>query len=197
MAGILRACLTLSAALLSFSLVTPAQSAEYSVDGWKLGGTVTGPALQSYSCRPSSALAQLTSCTRTQMRNRGYNYSAFGTVMHDESGATIFLKVKVSPVQIKRDEIEREIVQLSGELGSKPASVDWTSAYGDQPTSVIAQWGHLKLEAIDSNANVDVEAGKYPAMDMLVDTIGDAQRSVKAGMQVYRILGGTGYIYSA
>ena len=66
-----------------------------------------------------------------------------------------------------------------------------------RPTSVIAQWGQIKLEVIDSNANDDVEAGKYPAMDVLVDTLGDVQRSVKSGMQVYRILGGTGYIYSA
>ena len=126
MTGISRAFMPLSAALFLFSLVTPAQSVEYSVDGWKLGGAVTGPGLQSYSCKPSNAFAQLTSCTRTQTRNRGYNYSAFGTVMHNENGATVFLKVKVAPVQIKKDEIEKEIVQLSGELGGKPASVDWS-----------------------------------------------------------------------
>jgi len=189
--------MTLSAALVWYTVVTPAQSVEYSVDGWKLGGSVTGPGLQSYNCKLSNAFAQLTSCTRTQTRNRGYNYSAIGTVMHDESGATTFVKVKVAPVQIKKDEVEKEIVQLSGELGGKPASVDWNSAHDDQPTSVIAQWGQIKLEAIDSNANDDVEAGKYPAIDVLVDTLGDVQRSVKANMQVYRILGGTGYIYSA
>ena len=62
---------------------------------------------------------------------------------------------------------------------------------------MIAQWGQIKLEVMTTSASDDVGAGKFPAMDAIVDTLGDVQRSVKAGMQVYRILGGTGYIYSA
>jgi tetratricopeptide (TPR) repeat protein len=193
-----RAHITLFTALLSLSLTAPAQSVEYSVDGWKLGGTVTGPGLQSYSCKPSNAFAQLTSCSRTQTRSRGYNYSAFGTVMHDDNGAIVLLKVKVAPVQITRKEIEQEIVQLSGELGSKPAlQPEWAEASGDQPASVIARWGQIKLEVIDSDAGTAVESGQYPAMDALVDTLGDVQRSIKSGFQIYRILGGMGFIYSA
>jgi hypothetical protein len=76
--------------------------------------------LQPYSCKPDPAFEQLTSCTRTQTRNRGYDYSAVGTLMHNENGAIVFLKVKVAPVKISEDEIKKETVQLSGELGGKP-----------------------------------------------------------------------------
>jgi hypothetical protein len=72
--------------------------------------------LQPYSCKPDPAFEQLTSCTRTQTRNRGYDYSAVGTLMHNENGAIVFLKVKVAPVKISEDEIKKETVQLSGEL---------------------------------------------------------------------------------
>jgi hypothetical protein len=66
--------------------------------------------LQSDSCKPDPAFEQLTSCTRTQTRNRGYDYSASGTLMHNDNGAIVFVKVKVAPVKISEDEIKKEIV---------------------------------------------------------------------------------------
>jgi tetratricopeptide (TPR) repeat protein len=197
MAAISRACVTLLAALLWLSLVEPAQSVEYTVDGWKLGTIVTGPSLQSYSCKPSNAFEQLTSCNRTQTRNRGYDYGTFGTVMHNESGVTVLLKVKVAPVRISKNEIQKEIVELSRELGGRPVAIDWVDGNADQPPSVIARWGQIKLESVDSDASDAVQSGKYPSIDVLVDTLGDVQRSVQSGLQVYRILGGTGFVYSA
>ena len=197
MISISRADVTLFATFLWLSLVAPAQSVEYAVDGWKLGDTVTGPGLQSYNCKPTNALAQLTSCNRTQTRNRGYNYNAFGILMHSENGAIVFLKVKVAPVQISKNEIQKEIADLSRELGSQPVSTDWVDANTDRPASVIVRWGQIKLESVDSEASDAVESGKYPAIGVLVDTLGDVQRSVQSGLEVYRILGGTGFIYSA
>ena len=196
MAATSRACATLPALLWLF-LAEPAQSVEYAVDGWTLGTVATAASLQSYTCKPHTAFVQLTSCNRTQARSRGYNYSAFGTVMHNENGVTVFLKVKVAPVRISKSEIQKEIVELSRELQGQPVSVDWMDGSGDGPTSVIARWGQAKLENIDSDANEAVESGKYPSMDVLVDNLGEVQRSVQSGLQVYRILGGTGFIYSA
>ena len=197
MVAISRACLALPVALLWLSLVEPAHSIEYAVDGWKLGAIVTGPSLQSYSCKPDAAFEQLTACSRTQTRNRGYNYSAFGTLMHSEKGAIVFLKVKVAPVQISKDEIRKEIADLSREIGSQPVSTNWVDANTDRPASVIVRWGQIKLESVDTDASDTVQSGKYPAIGVLVDTLGDVQRSVKSGLEVYRILGGTGFIYSA
>jgi hypothetical protein len=88
------------------------------VDGLKLGQAVGGgPALQSYNCKPSDELAQLVSCDRTQMRNRGYDYTALSTVMHDESGAAVLLKIKVAPVLMTKTDAQKEIDQPSVELG--------------------------------------------------------------------------------
>ena len=187
-------CALLPAALLWLLLTGPARSVDYVVDGWKLGANLTSGSLQSYGCKPDPAFEQLTSCTRTQPRNRGYDYSAVGTVMHNENGAIVFLKVKVAPVKISEDEIKKEIVQLSGELGSK-ATVNWVESDGAR--LVIAQWGQIKLEPVGQDYDKAVESGTYPAIGVLVEPFGDPQRSSQSGIEVDRILGGTGYIYTA
>jgi hypothetical protein len=189
-------CRLLPTALLWLCLTEPARSVEYAVDGWKLGSTVTGASLQFYSCKPDPAFEQLTSCTRTQTRNRGYDYSAFGTLMHNENGAIVFVKVKVAPVKISEDEIKKEIVQLSGELGGR-ATVNWIDGSELGARSVIAQWGQIKLERVGEDYDEVVGSGKYPSIGVLVDPLGDPQRSSQSRLEVDRILGGTGYIYSA
>jgi hypothetical protein len=51
------------------------------------------------------------------MRNRGYDYTALSTVMHDESGAAVLLKIKVAPVLMTKTDAQKEIDQPSVELG--------------------------------------------------------------------------------
>ena len=197
MNSIAQAKTALLTVFLCLSALAPAQAVGYAVDGWKLGDTVSDTSLQTYNCKPSDEFAQLTSCNRTQTRNRGYNYSAFGTVMHDENGVIVFLKLKAAPVLMTKNDIQKEIVELSGELGGKPQSVDWVDGSPDVPASVIAQWGQIKLERLDFDTSETVRSGHDPRIGMLVDSLGDVQRSAKAGSEIYRIAGGTGFIYSA
>jgi tetratricopeptide (TPR) repeat protein len=197
MISMLRVDLSLFVVFVWLSLAGPAQSVEYAVDGWKLGSTVTSSALQSYGCEPSDDFAQLTSCDRKQTRNRGYSYSAFGSVMHDENGVIVFLEVKVTPVQMTKKDIQTEIIQLSGEFGSKPQFVDWVAAGVDRPESIIVRWGQIKLEQIESDTSEEVESGQNPKIGVLVDSLGDVRRSAKLGSEIYRIAGGTGFIYTA
>lgn len=198
MATLSKGCGTLlSAALVWLLLIGPARSVDYTVDGWKLGANITSGSLQAYSCKPAAAFEHLISCTRTQTRNRGYDYSAVSTLMHDENGAIDFLKVRVAPVKISEDEIKKEIVQLTGEFGGSKPVVDWVDRTPDGGKSVIARWGQIKLEMVGRDYDDAVASGKYPAIDVLVDPLGDPQRSGQSNVEVDRILGGTGYIYTA
>jgi hypothetical protein len=187
-------CSLLSAASLWLLLTGPARSVDYVVDGWKLGANIKSGSLQAFSCTPAAAYDQLTACIRTQPTSLG---SLAGTLMHNENGAVVFLKVRVAPVKISKDQIEKEIVQLSGELGGKPSSVNWVDGRPDGGRSVIAQWGQIKLERVGDAFDEAVASGKYPAMDALVDPLGDPQQSGQSSIEVDRILGGTGYIYTA
>src|SRR5690348_8289031 len=113
MISIKRIWLPIFTCCFSLSFATPVLSVEYSVDGLKLGEIVAGAGVQSYNCKPSDAFAQLTTCSRTQTRNKGYNYGAFSSVMHDENGAAVFLKIKVAPVPMTKNDAQKEIDQLT------------------------------------------------------------------------------------
>jgi tetratricopeptide (TPR) repeat protein len=175
----------------------PVLAAPYSVDGFTLGQAVTKSNLQSFSCSQSEQFESLASCQRTQTRNRGYDYSAFSTVLQDENGIAVLLKVKVAPVRMTKSEAQKEIEQLSKELGGKPSSVDWVDPRGDGPASVVARWGEINLSEIDTESSAAIDAGKDPGVGFLIETLGDSRRSSKLGLQVYRISGGAGYIYTA
>jgi tetratricopeptide (TPR) repeat protein len=182
---------------LLLSATAPAQSAQYTVDGLTLGEKVSGPTLQSYSCKPSEEFARLTSCSRAQTRNRGYNYTASSTILQKDDGAAVYLMINVAPVSLTKKDVQKEIDELSREIGGQPASVDWQDPSSDRPTSVIVRWGQIKLVTIDFDTSEVVAAGKNPKIGALVGALGDVQRSAKSGLDVYRISGGTGYIYSA
>ena len=192
-----RLWLPLFSYLLLLPLVAPAQSAPYTVDGLKLGEAIPGSGLQTYSCKPSEQFAKLTSCTRTQTRNRGYNYTALNTVMHKEDGTSVYLMIKVAPVVLTKKDVQKEIEELSRENGAQPAAVDWQDPSSGRPASVMVRWGDIKLERMDFDANEAIKAGKTPKLGPLVDNLGDPQRSSKAELEIYRIAGGTGFIYSA
>src|SRR5260370_26367287 len=138
--GMHRIGLPLYACFLWLCWVTPSHSVQYSVDGLNLGDAVAGSALQTYGCKPSDEFAQLTLCERTQTRNRGYDYSAFGAVMHDANGVAVFLKVKVAPVQMTKSEAEKENNPLTNGLGGKPLSDRLWGTARDRPRSLIARW---------------------------------------------------------
>ena len=97
------------------SVITAAHSAQYTIDGLVLGERVKGPNLQSYSCKPSDEFARHTTCARTQTRSRGYNYSAFSTIMYKEDGTFTYLMIKVAPVVITKQDIQKELDELSRE----------------------------------------------------------------------------------
>jgi tetratricopeptide (TPR) repeat protein len=117
--------------------------------------------------------------------------------MQKEDGTSVYLAITVAPVVLSKKEIDKELSELSRELGGPPATAKWTDQTSQRPASFIAMWGDLKLEAIDIDSDQVVGAGKNPKIGMLVGALGDLRRSTKAGYAIYRIAGGTGYLYSA
>jgi tetratricopeptide (TPR) repeat protein len=175
--------------------MTPACAAQYVIDGLTLGTKVTGPNLQFYGCKPSDEFAQLTLCNRGQAGGRGS--SALSTVMHKDDGTAVYLMVKIATTSLTKKSVQNEIDDLSRELGGLPVKVEWHDQDPEQPTSLVARWGAIKWEPIDDASGDAIEKGTFPGIGLLVDTLGDVRRSVKAVRPVYRIIGGTGYVYSA
>ena len=61
--------------------------------------------------------------------------------------------------------------------------------------AIIATWGKVELERFSGDA-IGILVGSSPG-GLLIDFIGDPQKSAKQGLPVYRLAGSAGYIFSA
>ncbi|WP_342726366.1 hypothetical protein AAFG07_05580 [Bradyrhizobium sp. B097] len=195
MLRVFRACII--AILLTVCVQGGEAAPDFLVDGWTLGTSVSASdsRLKSFTCNSSPDFARLTSCNRTQTRNRGYNYTADSILLFGEDRNLLLVAIKVAPVLLTKKEILREIDELSRERGGAPDAADWTS----DGQSVIAKWGDLKFEEL-TPASLEYGAlaeGREIHSGVLVDPLGDAQASANKGLPVYRTGGGKGYVYTA
>ncbi len=176
---------------------SPAEAVQYSVDGWILGAQLSADNqnLKSYTCKASREFARLTACTRSQIRNRGYNYTAVTTIMSSEDGKLQFLTINVAPVALARQDVASELDELSRELGGPPETLQWA----DHEQSVVAKWGSLRFEDVSmaSNEYSALADGQDLHAGVLIDPLGDPAKSAAKGLPIYRAVGGTGYVYTA
>jgi hypothetical protein len=63
--------------------------------------------------------------------------------------------------------------------------------------AVLAAWGAIELEALDSHSLKSLAEGTSPKKGLLIDFIGDLTRSAQEGLPVYRIAGGAGFVWVA
>lgn len=186
--------------LIELSALTSASSAPYVVEGFTLGQPIprTGASYLSYSCEPSHRFDGFTSCRREDRRHTSLGSSLFSSkIIHDEDGISIYLMANLEPVSMDRNTVDNEIDQLSRELNERPREVKWLPERPGVPTSVIALWGRLELEELDPGAvEIATQAIERPA-GILEDPLGNLTRATKAGLPVYRLSGGPGYLYSA
>jgi hypothetical protein len=66
------------------------------------------------------------------------------------------------------------------------------------PHGILAAWGQVVIEPLDSESLRRIAAGRRPAVKgYLIDFIGDFARSAKEGLPIYRLGGGAGFVWAA
>ncbi len=188
--------------LCALGLATSASAAQYTVNGLVLGARVARDtaSYRAYACRKSDDFEGYTYCERTEQRNTSLGQGRLSSaILHGEDGTAIYLMSDLAPVKLDRRAIESEINQISRELDQRPAKVEWMPRRDSVPTAVIATWGRVRLESVklDPGDRAGLKTEKDIGPGPLVDGLGDTVRSAKAGLPLYRITGGAGYIYSA
>ena len=120
-------------------------------------------------------------------------------LLHAKDGTVIYLMANLAPVSLDQSLIEKEINELSREIGERPRKIDWSRPGNGQPSSVIAVWGRTDLQPvkIDASARDQIKTDSDVGSGLMVDTIGNLVQSAKSGLPVYKIAGGAGYVYSA
>src|SRR5262245_49866850 len=63
------------------------------------------------------------------------------------------------------------------------------------PEGVLATWGKVTLEPLDSDSINTLAEGRSPKKGYLIDFIGNFARSAKEGLPIYRISGGAGFLW--
>jgi hypothetical protein len=174
---------------------TATAASPYVIEDIALGATFR-PA-RGYQCRPSEDFAAATSCQRRrQERGRHGSFSATTSLLHARDGAVAYMNREVRPAFFAGDDIGAEIRRLTARFGA-PARITRLPRDEDHPITVIAVWGSLQLEELDSESRSALETGMLPQQILVVDHLGDLPRSLQLGLPIYRLKGGTGYLWSA
>jgi len=183
----------------SFAVELPGQPATaaspYIVDGIALGASLQGA--RDYRCDASRLFSEYTWC-RHQRQEKGRHASIISTnsVLQDRDGTIAYVSREIRPAFFAESEIEAEIARLSARFGEQ-ARETRPPKQGDFKTAVMALWGSLRLEPLEGKSLQAFESGKASKQGLLVDHLGDIRRSLRLGLPVYRLAGGTGYLWLA
>jgi hypothetical protein len=183
--GLLAFCATAGALAQEASAASP-----YVVDGVTLAKSMLLP--REYQCSPSEQFAQYLWCQRSrQDKGRQGAFTATTSVLRDPGRTVTYVSRDIKPAFFADDDVEAEVKRLSSRLGAPAREIRLPKREG-APDAVIVLWGKLELEEVSKTE----EAGGSE-QTMLVDHLGDVQQSRRLGLPVYRLVGGSGYLWSA
>jgi S1-C subfamily serine protease len=197
-----RAYLSVVAGILIGSAVTAlAQSnPAYSVKGVVLGTRVhfDSKAYEEYDCNPSEQFDGFTWCTKSknEKEKRG-PFMAYYSILHSRDGMIVYVNRFQEPAYWGENEVKSDIDYFSGKIGEQPTKILKMPSRAGFPNGTIALWGNVALEPVDAQSRKILAAGKSPKIGVMIDFLGNYERSAKNDLAVYRILGGPGFVWSA
>jgi hypothetical protein len=183
----------------SQAMRTDVQTSKYSVDGLALGAQVRfdSAVYRDYKCAPSDQFADFTWCQKKRVESeaRGQFTSSY-SILHSAAGTALYVSRSLEPAFFTGNEANEEIDRLSKKHGAAPQIVPMPQRSG-VPYGMIAIWGNVVLEPLDTSSVDQLAAGRDVRRGFLIDHIGNLQRSAQLGLPIYRLGGGAGYVWAA
>lgn len=176
----------------------PAQTSPYVVDGLRLGTRFQpdNPAYQRYRCGPSDKFPRFTWCHEEHAtRQNGHEITHSHSILEDQRGTAWYVNSYLEPAFFSPSDMQNELNRLSKKFGEKPREFHLTHRDG-LSDAVIAVWGNVQLQPLDG-ADVSTVASGGTVKGLLISYLGDLERSAKAGVPVYRLEGGAGFVWAA
>ena len=171
-------------------------ASRYVVDGLPLGGRVKSENLthQEYQCRPSDKFSGLIWCheEHTTPDNRVMRSHS---ILQSQDGTAYYVNSYFQPAFFDPNDIQNEIDRMSSEFGQQARIIQMSQREG-LPSAVMAIWGAIQLEPLKPDEISVVASGGTPP-GILVGFLGDEERSARAGVPVYRLAGGAGFLWVA
>jgi hypothetical protein len=168
----------------------------YRVDGIALGDQVRfgQKAYQRYQCGPSDEFPGFISCNE-EHKTRGNEVARSHSILQSQDGTAYYVNSYFDPAFFDPNGIQSEINRMSSDFGREARIIQMPQHEG-LPNAVIATWGAIQLELLKPDEiSVVASGGGHPGI--LVSFLGDLERSAKAGVPVYRLAGGAGFLWVA
>jgi hypothetical protein len=174
------------------------QISAYAVDGFALGSRVQvrGSTYREYECPPSDQFDGFTWCQKIlQDRERRGSFTATYSILHAADGNVVYANRYQEPAFFGPGEANDDIRSYARQFGGTPEVIQILPRNGI--VGQIALWGSVILKVLDNDSMRILGEGKGPKKGLLIDFIGDFTSSVRAGLPVYRISGGAGFVWIA
>ena len=178
----------------------PASHLGYTVAGLTLGSHVEfgGNDYDTYQCGPSSQFAGFTWCQRRRSEGSGRTqFTRSNSILHSSDGTVVYVNGYVEPWSFGVNDINTEIARLSARYGATSAVLDMPPVQEGPSNGVIASWGAVKLLPLDAASLSILASGGSLKKGLMIDFIGDFQKSALQGLPVYQLTGGAGYVWTA
>lgn len=161
----------------------------YSIEGLAVGAQVAGDskAYKRYRCKDSDQYSNSIACKLTKTA-RGE--TKIVTILHLYNDTVTYVNKSVFPAVFTSQEIRNEIGRLTIRFNKAPRLV--TSSEG-----IIASWGDIRLLPLSRNDLSELAQDGNPNLGYLVDFRMNFHESARAGLPVFRLGGGKGYVWIA
>ena len=117
------------------------------------------------------------------------------SILQSQDGTAYYVNSYFQPAFFDPNDIQNEIDRMSSEFGQQARIIQMSQREG-LPSAVMAIWGAIQLEPLKPDEISVVASGGSPP-GILVNFLGDEERSAKAGVPVYRLAGGAGFLWVA
>ncbi|MEZ5786420.1 MAG: hypothetical protein R3D62_08090 [Xanthobacteraceae bacterium] len=177
------------------------QLSAYEVEDLTLGSEVSTGDLRSaaFQCSASEQFAGLTWCQHARRERSGrLDHSTLVSILYTGDKRAAYVNRVSEPVEFDgrgRAALDAEVARLTRKFGQEPRLLRIPDRRG-LPDSLIAIWGSLQLEPLDSDSIATLASGESPRKGLLIEYLGNFQRSAKLDLPVYRLASGAGYVWS-
>ena len=173
-----------------------------SVPTYVVAGSALGSRIQfdssdyrEYKCNPSEQFAEFTWCQKTrQEREPRGSANVTYSILHSHDGLVVYVNRYQEPAFFGPNEAVEAIRRNSTKMG-ETAQIKRLPPRRGFPEGVLATWGKVTLEPLDSDSINTLAEGRSPKKGYLIDFIGNFARSAKEGLPIYRISGGAGFLW--
>ena len=171
----------------------------YVVDGLPLGAKVNpnSSSYGEYRCQPSEQFVGFTWCQKqkTNIGPKG-RFEVNGSILHSADDTAVYVNQYIRPAFFSGSDFSDQIDRLSKKFGQAPVILEMPHRPGLQ-RAIIASWGNILLEKLGESDIATLASGVSPKLGLLIDFLGDFQKSARTGLPVFRLAGADGYVWSA